>query len=78
MKTDQDKEKRAVKIKEHGVKEISFGVNTIDLSATSQLVDRAQTHAIRDALYIAKKRMQNNATLREVADAIEKDIAERS
>ncbi len=73
---DPSKGKREVKITARGVKTILFGRHEIDLSAVEQLVDPSQLNAIGQALYYARERyMDGRRTLREILDAVERDIA---
>ncbi len=75
---DPSKGKREVKITARGVKTILFGRHEIDLSAVEQLVDSSQLNAIGQALYYAREKyMDGRRTLREILDAVERDIRER-
>ncbi len=72
---DPSKGKREVKITARGVKTILFGRHEIDLSAVEQLVDPSQLNAIGQALYYAREKyMDGRRTLREILDAVERDI----
>ncbi len=74
---DPSKGKREVKITAKGVKTILFGRHEIDLSAVEQLVDPSQLNAIGQALYYAREKyMDGRRTVREILDAVERDIAE--
>ena len=74
---DPSRGRREVKISLKGLQTIVFGTHTIDLGAAEQLVDTSQTRAIGDAIYYATKFMDGRRTLREIIDAVLKDIAER-
>lgn len=75
---DPSKGKREVKITAKGVKTILFGRHEIDLSAVEQLVHPAQLNAIGQALYYAREKyMDGRRTLRQILDAVERDIAEK-
>jgi predicted ABC-class ATPase len=74
---DPSRGKRDVKISPKGLQSIAFGTHTIDLGAVEQLVDTSQTRAIGDAIYHATKFMDGKRTLREIIDAVLKDIMER-
>ncbi len=67
---DPSKGRRDVKISARGLRTISYGRNTIDLSAVEQIVDPCQTEAIADAIEYARKRMNSNKTLREVVSLV--------
>ncbi len=74
---DPSKGKREVKITAKGVKTILFGRHEIDLSAVEQLVDPSQLNAIGQALYYAREKyMDGQRTVREILDAVERDIVE--
>jgi predicted ABC-class ATPase len=74
---DPSRGKRDVKISLKGLQTIVFGTHTIDLGAVEQLVDASQTRAIGDAIYYATKFMDGRRTLKDIIDAVLKDIAER-
>ncbi len=75
---DPSRGKREVKITAKGVKTILFGRHEIDLSAVEQLVHPAQLNAIGQALYYAREKyMDGRRTLRQILDAVERDIAEK-
>ena len=75
---DPSKGKREVKITARGVKTILFGRHEIDLSAVEQLVDPSQLNAIGQALYYAREKyMDGRRTLREILEAVERDIESR-
>ncbi len=69
--------RRSVKIKCGGVGSIRFGRHNIDLGLVEQLVDVSQTRAIGDAIYYARRYMEDDRTLRQVIEAVLGDIAER-
>jgi len=69
--------KREVKIGVKGLQSIAFGTHTIDLGAVEQLVDSSQTRAIGDALYYARRYMDGERTIGQVADAVMRDIVDR-
>jgi predicted ABC-class ATPase len=71
---DPRKGKKSVKISAKGLKSILFGVHPIDLTAIEQLVDRSQTRAIGDAVNYARRFMDGSRTLREVVDAVLREI----
>ena len=64
--------RRLVRIDAPAVDAIRFGETTIDLRCVEQLVDRSQTRAIGNALYLASQRfMDRNATVSEILDGVE-------
>ena len=69
--------KREVKIGVKGLQSIAFGTHTIDLGGVEQLVDFSQTRAIGDALYYARRYMDGERTIGQVADAVMRDIIDR-
>ncbi|MFO8071005.1 MAG: ABC-ATPase domain-containing protein [Polyangia bacterium] len=71
---DPRRGKRPVKISARGRRAIEFGRQTIDLSGVEQLVDRAQTAAIGEAIDAARKRMDGRRELAEVIDFLLEDI----
>ncbi|MCP5100815.1 MAG: ABC-ATPase domain-containing protein [Chloroflexi bacterium] len=72
------KGRRDVSIKTRGVHTIQFGMETIELSAVSQLIDSSQTRAIADAIQYARDRyMDGKRPLREVLDLMMADVAAR-
>jgi len=71
---DPRKGKKSVKISAKGLKSILFGIHPIDLTAIEQLVDKSQTRAIGDAVHFATRFMDGSRTLREVADAVLREI----
>ncbi|HEV8339193.1 MAG TPA: ABC-ATPase domain-containing protein [bacterium] len=70
---------RRIRVDARGVRTITFGRDTIDLSAVEQIVDASQTRAIGDAIFYALERgyFDGVRTLRQVLDALEADFAER-
>lgn len=75
---DPSRGRREVSIKTRGLHAIQFGTETIDLAAVEQIVARAQTRAIGEALWYARERfMDGRRPLAEVLDltmeAIERD-----
>lgn len=74
---DPRRGKRPVKISARGRRAIELGRETIDLSGVEQLVDRAQTAAIGEAIAVARKRMDGRHTLAEVIDSLFEQIAAR-
>jgi len=73
---DPGKGKKSVKISAKGLKSILFGIHLIDLTAIEQLVDTSQTRAIGDAVYYATRYMDGKRILREVVEAVLKDLRE--
>jgi len=71
---DPSRGRKQVNIKTNSTRSISFGTETIDLSAVEQLVDVSQSRAIADAIYYAMQYMDGNRTLRQVLDAVCSDI----
>ncbi len=72
------KGKRDTNIKTRDVETISFGVQTIDLSAVSQLVDSSQTRAIADAIWYAQQNyMDGKRPLSEIVELVMRDIENR-
>ena len=74
---DPSKGKREVKISSKGLQSIAFGTHNIDLGAVEQLADISQTRAIGDAIYYATRYMDGKRTLREIVEAVLKDIEEK-
>jgi predicted ABC-class ATPase len=67
--------RKAVNIRVHDLKTISFGSETIDLGAVEQLVDRSQTRAIADAiLYAQRNYMDEQRSLEKVLGLVMRDI----
>lgn len=69
--------RKKVKIRCSSVASIGFGRHNIDLSSVEQLADISQTRAIGDAIYYAKKYMNNCRTLKEIVDTVLQDIGEK-
>ena len=66
---------RGVKIAIRGRRTISFGEETIDLSAVEQIVDPGQTAAIADTMLYARDRwMADDRTMREVLEGVVSDF----
>ncbi len=74
---DPSKGKKDVKISAKGLHSIAFGSHSIDLSAIEQLVDVSQTRALGDAIYYATKYMDGRRTLKEIIDALMRDVKEK-
>ena len=67
--------KRDVDVRARSTDRIEFGTTDIDLSAVEQLVSRAQTRALGDALVLARDRfMGDEVSVEEVLDAVEAAI----
>jgi len=71
---DPSRGRREVKISAKGLQSILFGTHTIDLGAVEQLVDASQTRAIGDAIYYGTRYMDGKKTLKQIVDAVLKDI----
>jgi len=67
------KGRREWSVSVRGRRTITFGTQTIDLSAAEQIVDVAQTRAIGDALMFAR-RFMGDATLREIVEGVEAEV----
>ena len=75
---DPSKGRRDNNIKTRDVETISFGMETIDLSAVSQLVDTSQTRAIADAIWYAQQTyMDGKRPLTEIIELVMRDIEKR-
>lgn len=74
---DPSKGRREVKISSKGLHSIAFGTYNIDLGAVEQLVDISQTRAIGDAIYYATRYMDGRRTLREIVEAVLRDIEKK-
>jgi len=72
-----EKGKKPKKIKTLHKKALQFGTYTIDLSSVEQLADASQTTAIGEALVYAKKYMDGQRSLAEIAENICKDMEEQ-
>ena len=69
------KGRRESSIKTRDVQTVQFGAETLDLSAVEQIVHRAQTRAIGDALDYARRRyIDGQRTLSEILDLVMADI----
>ncbi|HEY8414985.1 MAG TPA: ABC-ATPase domain-containing protein, partial [Thermaerobacter sp.] len=67
---------RKVKIRAHGVDEITFGVEEIDLHAVEQVVDPAQTRAIGAIIrYMTGRYLDGRRSLREALEALYAELA---
>jgi hypothetical protein len=67
-----------VKVRTRELDRVSFGTEEVELSAVEQLVERAQTRAIAEALVWARGRIFNGRTslpegLREIVQAAERE-----
>lgn len=65
---DPRRGKRAVSIKTRSIDRVAFGDEEVDLTAVEQLVERAQTHAVAEALVWARGRLIDGR--RTVAEAL--------
>ncbi|MEM7330447.1 MAG: ABC-ATPase domain-containing protein [Chloroflexota bacterium] len=75
---DPSKGRRDSHIKTRDVETISFGTETIDLSAISQLVDSSQTRAIADAIWYARQTyMDGKRPLSEIIGLVMQDIEKK-
>lgn len=75
LKESFPKRRGKTKIRAHGVDEITFGYEDIDLSYVEQLVDPSQTRAIGDIIrYLAERYCDNRRTLRELIQLVLEDI----
>ena len=69
---DPSRGKRDVKIDAKGMETLLFGRETVDLRFVEQVVDPSQTRAIGYAIYLAARRLMNNArTLAEILNELE-------
>lgn len=59
------------------VHRINFGEQIIDITDLEQLMELSQTKALAFALVYAKKYMDDNATIKEVVNQVERDIKEK-
>lgn len=72
---DPSRGRRAVNIKTHDRQTIQFGEETLDLGAVEQLLTRAQTRAIGEALwYMRQHYMDGQRTMTELLDLVLADI----
>ena len=68
---------KRVNIKVRGLKSISFGNNSIDLSCVEQLVEEGQTKSIGDIIYyMARNLFNGEISLREAIKTVEEKIKE--
>ncbi len=74
---DPSRGKKQVKVAPRSLKEISFGSETIDLSAMEQIVHESQTRAIGDALVMAKGFMDNGRSIEEILQIVMDEIERR-
>ena len=73
---DPSRGKRDVKLKSRGTDRIGIGIEDIDLSAVSQIVDEGQLKAIALAIVYAKNNyMDDKLTLPEILTRVQTDIA---
>ncbi|MGH7545742.1 MAG: ATPase, partial [Gemmatimonadota bacterium] len=75
---DPSRGKKAVKVRIRKLDRVSFGTEEVELSAVEQLVERAQTRAIAEALVWARGRiLDGRVTLADalgrIVDAVERD-----
>ena len=69
---DASRGRREVRIDAHGLNQVRFGIEEIDLSAVEQLVDPSQTRAVGYAIHLAQQRiMDGTRPLAEVLDQLE-------
>ena len=75
---DASRGRREARISAKGLRTIAFGYNTIDLSFVEQIADISQTRAIGDIIYYARRKyMDGRMTIREILDAVEREIEEK-
>ncbi|MFQ5722117.1 MAG: ABC-ATPase domain-containing protein [Candidatus Aminicenantales bacterium] len=74
---DAKKGRKEVKIKTVALKSILFGRYLIDLSSVEQLVDEAQTKAIAEAIYYARRLMNERKTLKEIINSVLENISQK-
>ena len=76
---DASRGRRDVKIDARALDLIQYGTERIDLRGVEQVVDQSQTWAIGSAIYLATQQlMDGKATLRQVVEAIDALLDERS
>lgn len=74
---DPSRGRRGVSLRVRGPDEVLFGTEALDLSAVEQLVGRAQTRAVAEALVLARERfMDGRRTLPEILDGVMDLVAE--
>ncbi|MFQ5738721.1 MAG: ABC-ATPase domain-containing protein [Acidobacteriota bacterium] len=72
---DASRGRREVKIDARGLKSVLFGTTLIDLGCVEQLVDRAQTRAIGQAIhYYAERYASGGESLRQGLDKLGQDL----
>jgi len=74
---DPSRGRKPVKITPKGLKTVLFGVHAIDLGAVEQIVDTSQTRAIGDAIHYATRFMDGKRTMREVVEAVLREVREQ-
>jgi len=75
---DPSYRQRQVRLKVRDVDEMVFGAEDIDLSAVEQIVDKAQSIAIAEAMvYIVRKYVNKSATLPEILTLVMADLESR-
>ena len=75
---DPSRGKKAVRVRTRELDRVSFGSEEVELSAVEQLVERAQTRAIAEALVWARGQILNGRVslaegLRRIMEAVERD-----
>lgn len=73
---DPSRGRRAVSVKARGRERIEFGTTDIELGAVEQIVCRAQTRAVSDALVLARSFMDGERSMAEVFALVMDRIAE--
>jgi predicted ABC-class ATPase len=68
---------RKLRLDSRGLSTILMGLEIIDMSHVEQLVDSSQTRAIGYALHHAAQNYMDSKSMREVLNALEKDIEQR-
>ncbi len=72
---DPSRGRRDVKIAARRTTQLAFGAHDIELAAITQLVEPSQLRAIGLALAYARRHMVGPATVADVLDAVERDLA---
>ena len=67
---DPSKGKRDKKLTSHGVRELEFGTNSIDLSLVEQLLDQSQTRTIGEVLLRIRTLADGRRTVQEILEEI--------
>ena len=67
---DPSKGKRDKKLTSHGVRELEFGSNSIDLSLVEQLLDQSQTRTIGEVLLRIRTLADGRRTVQEILEEI--------